>query len=152
MPYFRVLMTRDTTESASVVVKARSKADAWDIARQMHDRVDWETDDNYRDSGDVYLGGGLNENVERVNAPPSGTGGEPTNADRARWAAMAIDPFARETFHKGFKALIEGDQEDCIADLVCDLLHLARTKGFDTEALLSKATGNFEAEVAYEQA
>ena len=66
MPYFRVLMTREATESTSVVVHARDKSEAYDKAREAADAADWETNDNYRDAGDIYLGAGLEDDVERI--------------------------------------------------------------------------------------
>ncbi|ARJ65967.1 hypothetical protein WV31_10035 [Magnetospirillum sp. ME-1] len=65
MPRYRVLMTRDVTESASVVVSARSKAAAYEKAKAQHETAEWAVDDgNYRGPGDIYLGGGLEESVE----------------------------------------------------------------------------------------
>lgn len=66
MPHYRVLMTRDATESASVVVQAKDKSEAYDKAREAADAADWETNDNYTDAGDIYLGSGLDDDVERI--------------------------------------------------------------------------------------
>lgn len=76
----------------------------------------------------------------------------PTNDDRAAWAAPALDLFARETFGgRAFRELLEeggpgGDAPDAIADLICDLMHLARRLDFDPSVLVERAVMNFEAE------
>lgn len=65
MPRYRVLMTRDVTESAVVEVEAASKQAAYDLAKAQHETAEWAVDDgNFRDAGDIYLGGGLEESVE----------------------------------------------------------------------------------------
>lgn len=60
-----------------------------------------------------------------------------TNSDRAQWAEIALATFT-ET--------VNTDREDAIADLICDLLHLARQDGLDPESQLERAKSNFTAE------
>lgn len=62
----------------------------------------------------------------------------PTNEDRADWAEKAL---------KGFQADTGAEDEEAIADLVCDLLHLAARRGQDVETILFRARYNYDAEV-----
>ena len=53
-----------------------------------------------------------------------------TNADRAEWAMDALN---------GFVAATEVDTaHDAIADLIANLLHLARGRGLDVDVLLDQ--------------
>lgn len=56
-----------------------------------------------------------------------------TNADRASWALSALEGFVAETR--------VDDCADAIADLVSNLLHLARAKGIDPGALVQRSLG-----------
>ena len=87
MPYYRVLMTREATESASVVVQAKDKSEAYDKAREAADAADWETNDNYRDAGDIYLGAGLDDDVDRITK-------EEARADKAAPQALSMPNLA----------------------------------------------------------
>jgi hypothetical protein len=63
---------------------------------------------------------------------------QPTNADRAYWAQVAVD---------AFREACPTDECDAIQDLICDLMHLARAKGDkEPQAILNGATMHFEAE------
>lgn len=62
----------------------------------------------------------------------------PTNDDRADWAEMAL---------KTFRAHTGAEDEEAIADLVCDLLHLAARRGQDVDTVLFRAKYNFDAEI-----
>ncbi len=73
---------------------------------------------------------------------------EPTNQDRARWARHALAVFTAETFSGDHPDTMHRDDLECaIGDLICDLLHLARQKGFDPQAILEDANGHFETEL-----
>jgi len=76
---------------------------------------------------------------------------EPTNEDRAEWAVVAAAAFAGLVYHTDdFDSLDEGDQEDALSDLICDLLHLAHQRGFNTTQMLERANGHFEEELREE--
>jgi hypothetical protein len=68
---------------------------------------------------------------------------ENMNADRASWAEAAIRQFQIET---------GTDWDDCVKDLLCDLMHFCdRNTGgttFDFEAALTTARMHYEAETA----
>jgi hypothetical protein len=64
---------------------------------------------------------------------------EPTNLQRAVWAERALIAF-RETTNC--------DWEDCLGDLLCDLMHWADASKFDFDAALDRARMHYEAEVA----
>lgn len=67
------------------------------------------------------------------------------NRDRARWALTAVEAFVRET---------NVDPEDCLSDLLCDLMHLcdyaASPRLFERDfgAALSRAEGHYYQESA----
>ena len=63
---------------------------------------------------------------------------DPTNDDRADWAEKALKAFQAET---------GAEDEEAIADLVCDLLHLAARRGEDVQTVIFRAQSNYEAEV-----
>ena len=42
--------------------------------------------------------------------------------------------------------LPEGDHQDAVSDLICDLLLYAYRNGMDSEAIMAQAQGNYEAE------
>ena len=54
-----------------------------------------------------------------------------TNAGRANWALSALSGFVAET---GVDTAREA-----IGDLICDLLHLGRGRGYDTLSLIDRA-------------
>jgi hypothetical protein len=60
-----------------------------------------------------------------------------TNATRAAWALAALTPFVRNTGVDSAR--------DAIADLIANLLHLARGRGLDVDLLLDQ-TGKLIAE------
>jgi hypothetical protein len=60
-----------------------------------------------------------------------------TNATRAAWALAALTPFVRD-------AGVD-NARDAIADLIANLLHLARSRGLDVDLLLDQ-TGRLMAE------
>ena len=63
------------------------------------------------------------------------------NADRERWAYAAMMAFQRET---------GTDEEDILADLLCDLQHWASRNQVDFDAELRRANMHFEAETGEE--
>ncbi len=76
---------------------------------------------------------------------------EPTNADRARWAKNALAVFTAETYSGDEPdAMDRGDLETAISDLICDLMHYARQKRFDTGSILQQACGHFGCELLME--
>jgi hypothetical protein len=60
-----------------------------------------------------------------------------TNADRAKWAASALEEF---------QSLSGTDYEDSLGDLLCDLMHWASAKNFDFDAALCRARSHYEDE------
>lgn len=86
--------------------------------------------------------------------------GEVRNAVRADWARIAADAFAEEafdgaTYTSGLRrapvdSIAKTDCPDIIADLICDLLHLARQSGLDPLDLHRRGGANFEDEEAIE--
>lgn len=63
-----------------------------------------------------------------------------TNADRANWALAALSGFVAETGVDTAK--------EAIGDLIADLLHLGRGRGYDTLLLIDRAHRVMEAEFA----
>jgi phage terminase small subunit len=61
-----------------------------------------------------------------------------TNADRAWWALFALGDFVNRTK--------VDEPSDAISDLIANLLHLARAKGLDPEALADRAVKVMRAE------
>lgn len=61
------------------------------------------------------------------------------NEMRASWAQQGLD---------AFQLACRTDDDDAIADLICNLLHLARERGLDPLAELSRAQRNWEGEEA----
>jgi len=77
---------------------------------------------------------------------------EPTNAERARWAANAVAVFTAETFSGDHpETMHRNDLESAIGDLFCDLMHYARQQGFHTESILQEACRNYEWELLEEE-
>lgn len=80
---------------------------------------------------------------------------EPTNEDRANWAAKALETFARQT-----SQLKDGDElppidadgpndwwDEVIGDLVCDLAHLADQLGIEWSEVVINAQDAHDQEV-----
>ena len=61
----------------------------------------------------------------------------PTNSARAQWADEAVRVFMTRT---------ECDQEDCLCDLLADLMHWADKCEFDFAAALDRASDHYAAE------
>jgi hypothetical protein len=57
-----------------------------------------------------------------------------TNKDRAEWAAAAL---------RHFQSITGTDWEDCLGDLLCDLMHFANTNNFDFKAAVIRASGHY---------
>lgn len=76
--------------------------------------------------------------------------GEPSNEQRAEWAEHAMDAFGRKVFGGRSFHELEEDQEDAIADLICDLLHLCVATGIDPDDVTRRGIRNFADEVAME--
>ncbi|CAN5142181.1 hypothetical protein BH10PLA2_BH10PLA2_34800 [soil metagenome] len=73
---------------------------------------------------------------------------EPSNQDRARWANNALRVFAATTWNGENSDTMHGEDLECaIADLVCDLLHLADQKGLNAQKILWRGNAHFEAEL-----
>ena len=69
--------------------------------------------------------------------------GTVTNADRASLAFSALEGFVVDTR--------VDDAEDAIADLLTDLLHLARARGFAPQALINRATAMMQEELEQDE-
>src|SRR3546814_17737567 len=68
MPYYSVLLTRDTTESARLCVEADDRDHAHEVARDHVTEDQWCLDgENYRRKADYYLGDPLNA-IEEIGA------------------------------------------------------------------------------------
>jgi hypothetical protein len=76
---------------------------------------------------------------------------EPTNRDRVRWASDALAVFTAETFSGDHPDTMHRDDLQCaIGDLICDLLHFAKQKGFDPQAILEQGNAHFKTEVLFD--
>lgn len=64
------------------------------------------------------------------------------NLERASWAAPALVQFAKTT---GMD--LKAETDDAIADLICDLLHLAQAHGLSATALHERALANYTFEL-----
>ena len=75
---------------------------------------------------------------------------EPTNVQRAQWAKNALAVFTAETYGGDEPDRMHpGDLEDAIADLICDLLHLANFHPrMDPSVIHSWALTLFQQEIA----
>jgi hypothetical protein len=68
MPYFSILMTRDSTESAHVAVEAADAREAYDEARKIVSEADWTLDEeNFHGASDIYLGDSDND-IQEIDA------------------------------------------------------------------------------------
>jgi hypothetical protein len=77
-------------------------------------------------------------------APGPRTAEGDMNAKRAAWASAALTSFCAITGQDS-----EEEAGEAICDLLCDLLHLAKARGFNPDALVTQATGHYEHEVLY---
>jgi phage terminase small subunit len=66
-----------------------------------------------------------------------------TNADRAAWALSALTEFVEATR--------VDEPSEAISDLIADLLHLARAKGLNPEALALKSIEVMKEEVEVDE-
>jgi O-succinylbenzoate synthase len=80
---------------------------------------------------------------------------EPDNEDRAGWAHVALNAFAKETRNDPREQEVEisddeiggRDQlEEVAGDLICDLMHLLKLHGLEPEEIIATARYNFEFE------
>ena len=62
---------------------------------------------------------------------------EPSNTDRAAWAATALHAFRHQT---------GADPEDALADLLADLMHWCDSSGHDFETEFRRAAHHYECE------
>lgn len=73
--------------------------------------------------------------------------GEPTNEERAEAARAALE--SQEKYHDGW--VDTGDPEDglreSIADLMTDLLHLARLSNYEIDGIMALVQMHFDAEI-----
>jgi len=67
---------------------------------------------------------------------------DPTNIDRATWAADALRTFREATLT---------DAEDALGDLLCDLMHWADVVGENFAETLLGAQNTYAAEIAEEK-
>jgi hypothetical protein len=72
---------------------------------------------------------------------------QPTNAERAEWASLAIETFADAT---GLNTDVE--MAEAIGDLIADMHHLADSLGLDFAAILATASMHYSEEKAEEEA
>lgn len=89
-------------------------------------------DDSYGDALEAY---------ELIYGHPFHEPGEVTNAQRAEWAQSAINAFRDAT---------RADEEDALADLLCDLLHLYGDERFDND--LRRGRGHYAVELTEDPA
>lgn len=71
---------------------------------------------------------------------------EPTNADRAEWARVAIAAFAAET-HLDTSGELEHDLESVVCDLVADLMHFCDEESLDWKEIIRRAELHHSEEV-----
>lgn len=80
---------------------------------------------------------------------------EPDNEDRAGFANIALDAYARETRHDPREQSVDmGDADhvtEVMSDLVCDLMHLADAAGVEFDQILESARSNYDFEVMEEE-
>lgn len=70
---------------------------------------------------------------------------EPTNEQRADWAYLALERFAKATGQDASGDL-QHDQEIVVSDLLCGLMHLCERDGIDFKRCLANGRGNFNEE------
>ena len=66
------------------------------------------------------------------------------NAKRAAWASAALAAFRLITGQHA-----EEETGEAIGDLICDLLHLAKAKGLNPDALAAQGIGHYEYEILH---
>lgn len=77
--------------------------------------------------------------MDKDNVPARSRPGDgPDNEDRASWAQAALDAFQEVT---------GTDDEDALADLLCDLMHWADWKKQDFKAAMSRGEGHYRVEL-----
>jgi hypothetical protein len=81
------------------------------------------------------------------------SGAEPSNADRAEWAAHAVSAYARQTRHSIPEQRITSGEHarELIGDLICDLLHLGDQWGVGADVLIESGRGHYADEVTAER-
>ena len=67
------------------------------------------------------------------------------NATRADWAHDALRAFAERSGDL-IRLIDPDDEQDAIADLICDLLHHAASKGYEPIELAKRGVGMWSAE------
>jgi hypothetical protein len=72
---------------------------------------------------------------------------EPTNEDRAEWAAEAVKAFARRT-GQDKSGDLKHEPELVLADLLCDLMHYADRDRLNFYLALQNGQSNFREEKA----
>lgn len=83
---------------------------------------------------------------------------EPTNRQRAEWARVGVDAFARETYcgrsfteeHTPGEDDSASDAYTMLQDLITDILHLADQCGWPASDLLRRADDMYRQEVLIE--
>jgi hypothetical protein len=66
------------------------------------------------------------------------------NTKRALWANGALASFRAVTGQTA-----EEEASEAICDLICDLLHLAKSWGFNPDALVTQGMGHYEHEILF---
>ncbi|HEY3376165.1 MAG TPA: hypothetical protein VGL77_01615 [Armatimonadota bacterium] len=78
---------------------------------------------------------------------------EPTNNERAHWAAQVTRDFSRTPASCGNPmASPDAIEPEDVSDLLADLMHLCRHTGMAFDELFETARMNYDAEVAEESA
>lgn len=78
---------------------------------------------------------------------------DPTNEDRAAWAAAAVEVFGSLTGQSDPVYLVEPIAvAEIVGDLICDLLHFVEAAGGDPTTILFNGLGHYEHEVAEDTA
>jgi hypothetical protein len=79
-----------------------------------------------------------------ASAPASLREAGPMNEKRTAWASAALTSFCLITGQHA-----EEETGEAICDLICDLLHLAKAKGFHPDALVAQGIGHYEYEILH---
>ena len=77
-------------------------------------------------------------------APASQMEAGSMNTKRAAWASAALASFCWMTGQHD-----EEEMGEAIGDLICDLLHLAKAKNLNPEALVTQAIAHYEHEILF---
>lgn len=75
---------------------------------------------------------------------------EVTNGERANWAYLALERFARAT-NQDNSGDLKHDRGTVVNDLLCDLMHLCDRDGLDFEDLVERARGHYQEELVEEK-